>query len=198
MKIFELLRNPFVKVIGIGLVLYFALFNDKNNPDALGNRLAPQRIKSELLDAGEKGNFIISNVRLAQQIAEDNARKKSVAAALNNEVSVFDIEAGSGEDKSACGDVVEISYGIYDNEGKQLGFKEKEKLIIGNNEKEIFEKNIIGMAQDGVRDIKVPYNFSGSDKELTKLLQFYRSDLRYQITLLSFLHNPDSQLVCKK
>lgn len=197
MKIFELLRNPFVKIIGAGLVIYFALFHDKHDPEALGNRLAPQRIKSELQDAQEKGNFIISNVHLAQQIAEDTAKKRAVAAALNHEVSIRDVEAGTGDDKTACGDVVEISYGIYNNEDKQIEFKEKEQLIIGTKEKEIFEKNIIGMAQGGIRDIKIPFNFSGGDKELKKMLQFNRSDLRYQVTILSFLHNPDTTLTCK-
>ncbi len=197
MKVFEILRNPFVKIIGVTLIIYFALFHDRYDPEALGNRLAPQRIKNELHDAQEKVGFIISNVHLAQQIAEDNVRKKATEQSINKEVSLRDIEVGNGEDKTACGDVAEVSYTIYNNEGTQLIFKEKEKVIIGSGDREFLEKNIVGMAQNGVREINIPNNFSTSDKELIKMLQFNRSGLHCQITILSFAHNPDSKLTCK-
>lgn len=197
MNIFQILRNPFVKIIGAGIIIYFALFHDKSNPDALGNRLDPQRVKSELNEAREKGNFIISNVTLAKQLAEENAKKRAIETANNSEVSVYDVDAGMDGDKSACGDIVEINYGIFDVDNKQLEFKEKQKFILGNHENDVIEKNIIGMGQAGVRDIRIPINFKTSDKELLKLMQFNRGELRYQITMLSFLHNPDSKLSCK-
>ena len=199
MNIFQLLRNPLVKIIGAGVILYFALFHDKNNPESLGNRLDPQRVKSELNEVREKGSFIISNVNLAKQVAEENKKKKEAEAAKNSKVSIVDIDAGSDDDKTTCGDITEINYAIYlDNEdGKELVSKEKTKLILGNRENETIENNILGLGRAGVRDIKVPHDFKTNNPELKVLLETHRTNLRYRITILSFLHNPDTKLSCK-
>lgn len=196
MNIFALLRNPLVRIIGAAIIIYFALFHDKKNPEALGNRLAPQRVKQELNIAKENSNFIISNVALAKQIAEEKQKKKQAGTLINTEVAIQDLEEGEGELKISCGDVVELNYGIYSEDDKQIEFKEKEKLIIGSRERMFIEKNIMDMKQGGVRNIKVPLNLKTDDKELNKLLQFYRSNLRYQITILSILHNSETQLTC--
>jgi hypothetical protein len=199
MNIFKLLRNPLIKIIGVGIILYFGLLHDKHNPDALGNRLAPDVIKNDLSDAREKGKFIISNVALAKQIAEENEKKKIATAAKIITVSTIDISTGFGEDKTACGDIAEINYEIFtDNpEAKKVAFREKEKLILGNKENEVIENNIINLSKDAVRDIKVPADFNANNPELKKLLETHHTGLRYHITILSFIHNPDTKLICK-
>jgi len=197
MNIFQILRNPLVKIVAAVIIIYFALFHDKHNPEALGNRLDPQRVKSELNEAREKGNFIISNVTLAKQLAQENAKKKEIENANNREVSVRDVESGSGDDKSACGDIAEINYGIFDAENKQLDFREKQKFILGSRNNDVIENNVLGMAVGGVRDIRIPLNFKTDNKEINSMLQFNRSELRYQVTMLSFQHNPGSNLSCK-
>ena len=78
---FKLTKNPIFRIIGVSLILYFTLFNDKNNPNFLGNLVSPQNIKSELQAAKEKSRFIISNVSLARQMSQKN---KAAQALKNN------------------------------------------------------------------------------------------------------------------
>lgn len=60
------LKNPFVKIIGIGLVLYFALLNNKDNPESLGNRFSKEKVSKNLNQAKQQSTFIIKNLKEAQ------------------------------------------------------------------------------------------------------------------------------------
>lgn len=196
MKIFQLLKNPIVKTIGIIFILYFALFANKKNPESLGNRLSTENIKKNLNEVSQKSKFIITNVKTAKEFAKEkemqNASEKN-----NAKITFEDVENGSGDLLTACGDEVEISYGFYDQNDKQLEFIDSEKLIIGSKKNSAIEENLINMKQSGVRNIKVPHNFISNDKKLDNFLKFNQSDLKYRVTLLNLKKDNNSKIICK-
>jgi hypothetical protein len=181
MKIFDLLRNPFVKITGVVLVLYFALFANTENPNSLGNRLSSDNVKQDLSEIKEKSKFIVTNVKVAQGIAKEREAQQKAEA----KISFEDLESGEGEEKVSCGNIVEISYAIYNKSGKQLEFSESKKLTVGSKENLLVEQNIIDMKRGGIRNIIIPYGFKTDDKKLESMLTFNESDLKYQITLLN-------------
>lgn len=195
MKILELLKNPIIKTIGIVTILYFALFSDKKNPESLGNRLSPEKIKQHVSDVTEKSKFIITNVQVAKE-ALKNQPSQQVSDESVAQISIEDLDAGEGEESLSCGSEAEIIYGIYTKDDKQLEFSKPEKIIIGGRKNYLIEKNIIGMKKSGIRVIKVPQKFQTGDKKLYELLKFNQTDLKYQVTLLSFLSNVDPTATC--
>jgi hypothetical protein len=195
MKIFQLLRNPIIKTIGIVFVLYFALFANKRNPESLGNRLSADNIKKNLNEVSQKSKFIITNVKAAKELAKEKEMQND--ALKNDAKTTFeDVENGSGDLLTACGDEVEISYSLYDQNDKQLEFVNSEKFTIGSQKDSVIDKNLIGLKQDGVRNIKVPHNFVSNDKKLAGLLKFNQSDLKYRVTLLGLKKHADSNTTC--
>jgi len=198
--IFKLLRNPIIKIIGISVILYYGLFANKEKPGSLGNRFSSEQIKKDFSEVREKTVFIAENVKLAREIAkekeaEKEAEKKATATNPALQVSVKDLEEGVGENIS-CGDSAYINYGIYTKDGRQLEFKENQILVIGNKSNWLLEKNIIGMKQAGSRYINIPQGSQVNDSKITEYLNSNKSDLKYQVTLLAFTKNPNSQLSC--
>ena len=183
MFIFKILRNPIIKILGIAFILYFALFHDKQEPESLGNRLAPERLKEEFGEAHQRGEFIISNVHLARQMAQDKRRAELLKSGEELKVSIDDVDTGNGADTVECGDEVEISYIVYDGRSKQLQVFNYKKFVITNESKQIIDKNIIGMKKGGIRSINIPYGFKSEDKQLIENMRFSSSDIRYQVTL---------------
>jgi len=197
MKIFELLKNPLIKFVGIGLIIYFGLFANKQSPNSLGNRISSEKIKQTFDEAQEKGKFIATNAIAAKEFQERQiAESKNYAK--NNSIEIEDLESGEA-DKAAiiCGDEAEISYGIYVESGKQVKFVEKELLIIGSKKNQLIEPNIIGMKLGATRNIKVSRYLSIDDVELAKLIKFYDSDLKIQVTLLSSRPSQTPNIVCQ-
>lgn len=198
MKILELLKNPIIKTVGIVVILYFGLFANKENPDSLGNRLAPEQIKKNFGEMREKGNFIIENVKTAQELAKEKEAQKSVAGQnIPAQISIENFEEGSGDALTACGYEVEISQGIYTKDGKQLEFINSEKLVIGSKTDQLIEENIIGMKQGATRNINIPRDYKNGDVKLTELLRFNNTDLKYQITILSISDKINPKISCQ-
>lgn len=191
MKVFELLRSPLVKIIGITVILYFALFSNKENPNSLGNRLSPAKVKEHLNEVQEKSRFIVSNVKMAQEL-----NKEKAAQLQPTPITIDNPELGSGEDVVACGDEVGISQGVYTKDGQQLNFFNSKIFIIGSKDEDFIEKNITGMKKDGVRNINIPYGSQPDDKKLQELLKFNATDLKYQITILSLKKKASPTATC--
>jgi len=195
MNVFHLLKNPIIKTVGITLILYFALFSSRS-PDSLRNRLSPQNIKQDLGEIKEKSKFIVTNIKTAQSLAVEKAE----AEKLQNKpafTSIEDAEIGSGEDSVICGSEIEISYGIYTIDKKQLDFVNSEKLTIGTKSHPLIEKNIIGMKLNGTRYINIPSNFKTDDIILAQILKLNNGDLRYQIDLKSLKQDAaNKNIVC--
>jgi hypothetical protein len=85
MKITDITKNPFIKISGIILVIYFALFYNKTNPNSLGNRFSPDNLKNNLREANEKTLFIMSHVNQAQKIDKEKQPKSPIIAKEENE-----------------------------------------------------------------------------------------------------------------
>ncbi len=181
-KILNFLRIPLVKMIGIFAVLYFALFSEKQNPNSLRNRLSKEEVKKNFNEASEKSRFIISNVNASRNL---EAKPKSPQPEVAAKISISDLDLGKGDVGISCGSTVEISYGIYTKDNKQIKSVSSEKLTIGSNLNEIIEKNILDMKPGGIRNILVPHNFKTNNRSINELLKFHDSDLRYQVSIIS-------------
>jgi len=185
----EIFRNPLIKTIGLILVIYFALFHDKKNPDSLGNRLSSDRIVKNFREVQERSVFIMSNIEKARNSANASLSAGSAGEALLenfNALSIRDVEIGEG-DSLKCGDEAEISYDIRVVESiNQLEFVSNERLVIGSNKNPLMERKIVGMKKGGTRIIKVPKDFKSSNQKLSLLLRFNEADLQYSVTLINF------------
>jgi hypothetical protein len=212
MKIFELLRNPIIKTIGVILVLYFALFANKKNPDSLGNRLSANNIKKHFNKIQEKGRFIAANVKIARELEqerkggkirekskEQKITKKSATQNLqdenNSQIIITKLQNESSENKVSCGDIVEISYGLYSKKGKEIKLFEPQKLTIGSNKNQLIENNIPGMKNGATKDIEIPSNFKSDDKNLTKLLKLH-GNLKYRVKILALKKVTNPKIIC--
>lgn len=89
----KLTSNPIFRTVGIILILYFALFHNKQDPDSLGNRLSGERLKENLQEMSVKSVDILEGVRKAEelnqksspQIFEQNIESKNITLDKNIE-----------------------------------------------------------------------------------------------------------------
>jgi hypothetical protein len=72
----KIIKNPIFRICGIIAILYYGLFQNKYNPDSLNNRLAPERIKSNLSEISEKSAYIIHNVGKAKEFQKSLTLKE--------------------------------------------------------------------------------------------------------------------------
>lgn len=199
MKIVNFVRHPLVKTTGIVLILYFALFSNKQNPNSLGNRLSTERIKQNLGEVQEKSKFIVTNVKKAQQIAKEQELQQQEEAQNISPITIANLNPGAGDKMASCGDQVSIIYGLYSKNGKKLEFVNPKQLVIGSNELPTLEKNIIGMKQYGIRDISTTTRFIASHVNDHKLAGFIKSYglVRYQVTLLALQKTSKTTISCE-
>jgi len=191
-SILSLLRIPLIRFIGVVVILYFALFSNKHNPDSLRNRLSKENIEQNLHDVQAKGRFIVSNIKVAQDVSNQQAQSQI----LENKISLTDVKIGVGDISINCGDEAEISYEVLTENGVQIKNVSSEKIIVGSNLNKIIEKNILNMKQDGIRNINIPENLITDDSKISELLKFHRSNIRYQIRLLSIIKNSNPKFSC--
>lgn len=203
----KLLQNPLVKVAGIVVIIYFALFANKNNPQSLGNRLSAERLKKDFSEIEQKGKFIAGNVQAARSYAkaheEEVARNPtSQNLPIKTVLEIKDVDPGVGKDPVICGAEIEafISLRLEKTDlgvVKNLNVKPEQKIVVGSKKDWFLEKNVLGMKKGGVREIKVPQGFK-EDAALEKLLQENNAPLVYQIILKDILQNPlpNSTLNC--
>lgn len=192
-NVLSLLRIPLVKFVGAVVILYFALFSNKHDPESLRNRLSKERISQNLHDVQEKGRFIVSNVKTAQNLSRENNPYQNI----ENKISIKEVKIGDGDKEVSCGNEVEISYQIFVDDGSQIKNVSLEKIIVGSNIHEIIEQNIVNMKQGGIKIIDIPKGFNSNDSTINALLKSYNSGIRYQIHLLSLKSNSDTKLSCK-
>lgn len=195
MNIFELLRNPIIRIIGVIFIIYFALFHRKDSPESLANRYSPEQIKKDINEVKTQGRFIIHNFQQVKEISKEKEAQKAVSANPSPFV-IEDLDEGQGEIVTTCGNEVEISYGIYAQNGHQIDFITSEKIIIGSKQNSIIEENILGMKQGAIRSITIPYGFKAQDQKLAEYLKFNASDITYQVTILAILTTPNTNISC--
>jgi hypothetical protein len=193
MKIFELLKNPLIKWAGMLLILYFALFNNEQNPRSLGNRVSAENIKNNISEATKQGSFIISNVKMVKKTMQ---HPEMLTDQKYTTFSHNDVVVGSGEKEAACGDEATISYTIINSNNLQLDFANADKIIIGSGQENFFEANIKGMKVGGLRYISIPSGSLIYDKKLGQFINNSDIDLEIQIALLSLLTSELQNLSC--
>jgi len=67
MKHHDLVKNPLFKLVGIILILYFALFSNKSDKRSLGNRYSTQNIKKSIGEAVKQKKEIEEKIRDAKK-----------------------------------------------------------------------------------------------------------------------------------
>lgn len=79
----KLISNRLFRVVGIVLILYYGLLHDKSNPDSLGNRLAPAKVKSNLKEISNKSVDIMGNLQKAEEFKNEEENNKKNIQKLN-------------------------------------------------------------------------------------------------------------------
>lgn len=147
MLVNEILKNPIVKICAVFVILYFALFSNKENPNSLRNRLSKENLEKNLHDASNKSKFIISNVGAAKKAVKEKERKEQ-------EMQNLIIK---------CGDEVITDYSIF-SDGQNLYSEKNKKFIIGSKIDPIVEKNIIGMKNGETKVINIMEDIKADQK----------------------------------
>lgn len=202
--IFKLLKYPLVRIIGVLVILYFGVYNNKDSQESIGNSWSVKNIKNTVSQAKEKGEFIVFNLKyaatmqnseLVQERKREESAKISIIEAENiNALKIEDVKIGEGEAIVKCGDEAEVSYGIYDkNSNKEIEFFESEKFVIGENKQILLEKKIIGMKRGGIRIVNIPMHFKTAIQNIALLLKFNQTDLIYKVTLKNFVASSDDK-----
>ena len=189
MKIFDLLRNPLVKITSIVTILYFALFSNTYNPNSLGNRFSKENLKKNFDAAQEQGKFIATNLKIARDLEKKRNDNTSDSASRDNPVMIVsseDIQAGKGIDTVACGDELTISYRTSINNDHQIDHMDDVKFIVGSRTMPLIEKHIIGMRALGIRNIYIPQTAQITDEKLEEFQRLNGTDITVQVTLHSF------------
>lgn len=74
----KLINNRLFRIVGMIVILYYALFHDKTNPESLGNRLAPEKVKSNLEQISGKSVEVMENIQRAEELKKIEASKKNI------------------------------------------------------------------------------------------------------------------------
>ncbi|MBL6664810.1 MAG: hypothetical protein ISQ34_03100 [Rickettsiales bacterium] len=78
MKHHDLVRNPIFKIVGIGCILYFALFANKHDNRSLSKRYSVDNIKESVENAAKKKRDI------ARKVSEAKKQKEKMTGINNN------------------------------------------------------------------------------------------------------------------
>jgi hypothetical protein len=167
----KVVKHPLIKIVGISLILYFALLSNKKNPDSLGNRLTAENIKKNLSQASNKVQFISTNLALARELEEKrNATENNIV-------------------RLSCGDVAKISYGIYNKAGRQLEFIEETNITIHKDTHHLLEKHAIGLEEGKTKVVAL--NIAPDTQEPENLIKYKNiPGIELRIKLLSLTKNP--------
>lgn len=188
-----LINNPLFRIVGVVVILYFALFKNNHEVDSLSNRLKPAKVKSDLADASANTIYIIDNIQKARSMQGTGVKIETPP--LTSNLIITDIKIGKNA-RANCNDQINFNYEISLADNKILQ-KNKANLVIGDGQFPLeIENHIIGMKQGGVRIINVPVNYKSADKNLSDLLSENNQDITYKITLLEITKSPQHNF-CK-
>lgn len=67
MKHHNLVKNPIFKIVGIGLILYYALFSNKHDNRSLSRRYSPENIKESFSNAAKQKREINKKIYEAKR-----------------------------------------------------------------------------------------------------------------------------------
>lgn len=177
----DLFKHPLIKLCAIGLVIYFALFANTDNPDSLGNKITKERLKKNFEQAKEKQQFISKNIAAAKKFAKENSSNKTQQKTQDSlSKTPFII----------CGDQVIVDYALYQS-GKILHAEKDTKFIIGSKDNWLIEKNLIGLKKGDTTNINVIETVNNMPAAVNDLL-------KYKITIHKISRHPSNiQTSCK-
>ena len=84
----KLINNPLFRIIGITIIIYFALFHNKENKNSLRNRLSSERIKANAEYIKNQGIYIKENLDKAKEyerLEEQNTTSQPIQHIQENE-----------------------------------------------------------------------------------------------------------------
>lgn len=195
MNPFIIFKNPIIRAIGVGLVLYFALFYKKDNPESLGNRFSSENIRDNIKQINQKGSSIVNGIALAKN--QEATLKRG--GLLNNINSVDQVNQNSQVDqdsnaklgveikpievKPLVGDHIittdrEIGHGADLSCGKVAEISYK--IILKNSKQEIqsvdLEKILIGSGVNPLIENKIVGMKQGGVREIEVFQSFKTED----------------------
>ena len=109
MKIFKLQQNFFFKIIGISAILFFALDNEKDNPDSVARLINKENIVASTQLIKNEGKKIIHKTAIAQEM------KKSVTDTNHYAKDIIIIDEIDSFDKiiAKCGNLVNLKIELF-------------------------------------------------------------------------------------
>ena len=137
----NIVNNPLIKIVGIILIIYFALFHDTKHKENLRNRLSKEKLKD---NASYVENTAISAINNLNKVSEYN---KNMAA-----TKVVDVV------KVKCGDEVIINYVKSGN--NLVVTKNDYNLVIDDS---LLSKGLIGMKVGEVRNLTIKEKVKNQD-----------------------------------
>jgi len=175
----NLMKNPIFRLVGIILILYFALLNNKKSPDSLGNRLSQENIIKNLSQGAKQTRETYKKAKEYQN--------KGYYFKIGQQIDHFKIhDSLIGLGKTAkLNDKIIINYSIYSTRtNKRLENNKNFELILGKNKFDSdLEKYIFGMKEGGMRSI-VPTIDSQTRKNFSQLLKNNQDNLKFEIFLI--------------
>ena len=162
-------KNPFVKIAGVFLILYFGVYKYDKSPDSLAKRLNKETISEDFEIATNQTKKIFNAVLTLKELKQ----KKDVVSAKNaaeiqkkknnslrSQVAMVDSfqqevtkKVQDNEEVASCNDSVSFSYEIKDGEGNILLNKKNQLVKISAEEDIFFERVLFGMSKGEVRQI---------------------------------------------
>jgi len=214
--IFKVLKNPVFKIVGVGFVLYYALFSERKNPNALSQRFSSENIEKSKEVAAQKVKFIAYNIKAspdlkaAQQQQQDLMKDPQAIAKLEEQlrqqikevktedekITINDTQMGDSAKKAACGSEVKLVYVIFDQMMRRIDTSPLLTKVLDGNKDDLIMHSVIGMNESGIREIVLWPGASTTDKKINTILKKYNSKIRIQISLVSIL-GKDDKIKCQ-
>jgi hypothetical protein len=147
----NLAKNPLIKIVGILIIIYFALFYDTQNKSNLRNRLSTDKLKKNFVHIKNTTENIKKNIKTSRV-----EFKSGVDQSGRTKYNTYeDVNQGSGIEVK-CGDGVTISFtkSSDDMSLTQRGYT----MQVDNSE---LSKNIIGMKVGGTKKFKLKEEVNG-------------------------------------
>jgi hypothetical protein len=182
MPINNLLKNPLIRICATILIVYLALFSNKENPNSLGNRFSKERLQKNFTEMKEKGQFIKKNIDTAKRIEKEKKTTQN-SEGIKSDLSV------------KCGDKVITNYAIYTNNIK-LNQIDNLEFVIGSKQNWLIEKNLIGMKNNEVKNINMLDSLTTNERKMISSSNInLQNNTEYKITVLQVIHGSDNKKI---
>ena len=186
-------KNPFVKIIGVGAIIYFGMFYNNDHPDSLRKRLSVDNVKKNLNEVQQKVGDISQTIEIAKQ----NNQQISIERNFS-ELKFEKVFIGVGNNFIKCGDEVNIVYKFYDDQNKILGMSDGSQIIAFQSNEDLIlnliAKNMDGLKMGAIIRTKFQGKYIDADEKIKKLLKIANYNLNLEVYVLSIKSNKNNCL----